>query len=207
VKHTGWPIDQVEDHEATGYERVGDQPPMAAPPGGLGAHDRQVVTGFSPSLEIEQGAPERVRTHVRGVGREGRRPPRARDSTPRWRCAPTAQCLTPPLVAEPEQGQVGFEPLARQVRLPATKWVAAYVDDRCDARGSKQAGKVDCRSGSVADGPETVTWPRLGAGLRQWLADQRACGMFRTFDLRVSTTSALSPANTSFVIARAIPRT
>ena len=61
----------MADFEAVGYEGVCDQPPMAASPEGLGAHDCQVIAGFRPSLEIQQGGPESARTRVRGVGREG----------------------------------------------------------------------------------------------------------------------------------------
>ena len=71
VKDTGWPIDQVSDHKAAGCERVGDQPPMAAPPEGLGTHDCHVIAGFRPRLELNQGRSEGVRTHIRSVGREG----------------------------------------------------------------------------------------------------------------------------------------
>ena len=70
MKDTRRPIDQVADEEAAGYEGVGDQPPMAAEPEGLGAHDCQVIAGFRPRLEIDQGGPENVSAHVRGIGRE-----------------------------------------------------------------------------------------------------------------------------------------
>lgn len=93
------------------------------------------------------------------------------------------------------------------MRLPTTLWIAAYVDDRGDAGGCKQASKVGGRAGAVADGPEEGTWAPMCARWCHWLGYQKACGMFRTFDLMVSITSAPSPANTSFVMASAIPRT
>lgn len=71
MKNAGRTIDQVADSEAVGDQGVGDQPPMAAPPESLGAHDRQMTAGFRPSLEIGQGVPERVRIHMRGVRCEG----------------------------------------------------------------------------------------------------------------------------------------
>jgi hypothetical protein len=154
VKDTGRPIDQVADDEASGYKCVGDQSPMASPPERLGAHDCHVLARFGPGLEMDQGSPEVVRVHVRGVGREGGRPPGAWWSTPRWSWAPTTQSVPPPLIAEPKQRQIGFEPLARQMRLPTTAWIAAYVDDRPDASGSDQVRKVAGGAGSVADGQQ-----------------------------------------------------
>lgn len=71
MKDTGRPVDQVADYETARYEGVGDQPPMAAPPEGLGAHDCQVIAGCSTRLEVDQGGPEIVRVHVGGVSREG----------------------------------------------------------------------------------------------------------------------------------------
>ena len=71
MKDTGRSIDEVADFEAPGYERVGDQPPMTAPPEGLGAHDCQVVAGIRARPEIENGTPENIRVHVHGIGGEG----------------------------------------------------------------------------------------------------------------------------------------
>ena len=57
---------QVEDVAATGEEIVGDDPPMAAPPDGLGAHDRgSALTGEAHKL-VEAGG-ELVREGVIGV--------------------------------------------------------------------------------------------------------------------------------------------
>jgi hypothetical protein len=51
VNETWWLNDQMTDSERVGHERIGNQPAVAAPPEGLGTHDREGLAAFRPFLE------------------------------------------------------------------------------------------------------------------------------------------------------------
>jgi hypothetical protein len=127
---------------------------MAAPPASLGAHESQRLAGSCPRFEGRQGSPERVRAHVRRVGNEAMRAPRALRVGRHGYWSPTTQRFAPPLVAEAERRQVGLELLPGEAWLPAASRVAADVDDGPCAGSPQQPGEAIGRADSMADGPD-----------------------------------------------------
>ncbi len=63
-------IQQMLDLEPVTHQCVGDQPPMAAPPDRLRAHDRQCFAGARSLLERGQRRAEFGRRHVFGIACE-----------------------------------------------------------------------------------------------------------------------------------------
>src|SRR5215831_15151547 len=106
------------DHMPTaGGERVRDQPPVAAVPVALRAHDGGSHLARE-RLEAREATGELGAIHVVGVTAKGGDPPgvvrRVRPRSP-----PTAELLAEPLVADSHPPERGAEGLAGELRMPA----------------------------------------------------------------------------------------
>ena len=54
MRLAGHPVDDVLDREPVFDQRIGDESPMASPPDGLGAHERQRFAGIGAGFERGQ---------------------------------------------------------------------------------------------------------------------------------------------------------
>jgi hypothetical protein len=89
---------------------------------------------------VESGA-KRLGVHVVGEPPEARVAPfrvAGRVGGP----APTAELLAPPLVADPETGQVHSQRLPRELRMAPRPRKAAHVDDSSDAAVAHDGDKL-----------------------------------------------------------------
>src|SRR6266700_8030251 len=141
--------DQVHDLVAAGRQELGDQAPVAAPPGCLGAHE----AGSRLREGLAEGLLPRGRAHPRSVAPEGGHA-QAREPLLSRLAAEAAAQLDRVPVGDPGLGQSGFEGTLVELRVPARARKAADVDERGYACGGQDLEQLLERTGTVADGKD-----------------------------------------------------
>src|SRR5262245_22101677 len=114
-------IEQMDDLDTAAHQGIGHERPVAPPPQGLRAHDRQPFAGLGPRDECFNGTTKCRCVHVVGVAAKRcvseRRVPR--------RCmpvAPATQLLALPLVSDSGGSQTHSNCLASELWMAARTW-------------------------------------------------------------------------------------
>lgn len=144
--------EDVHNAFACGEEIVRDDPPVAAPPDGLGTHDRASVLATSLS-ELHQTRRERRRQRVVRIIAKAAHPP---ISVGRRFCAAYLSTETTKfadmLVADLPRRQRFGKAFAIELRIGARSRYRPYVDNQVDAGPPKQIDEFDDRPGRMAYG-------------------------------------------------------
>jgi hypothetical protein len=142
---------------------IGDDAPMAAPPDGLGAHDRAAVLAAQFS-QLRKACGERLRQGIVGIVPKAPHPP---IGVRRWfyifrLSSKTAKRGNMSIADLPRRQRFG-EAVAVELRIGTGSRHRPHVDDEIDAGLPEQIDKFGDRPGGMADGEEcvrvgSITW-------------------------------------------------